>query len=88
MIAASLRTTAALLFPLCAWAAPPANDAGQLERGRYLVQIAGCNDCHTDNYLQAPDQVRKVPGYRERAWAGTAPGEPPMPATCAWCCRS
>ena len=57
MIAASSRTTAALLFPLCAWAAPPANDAGQLERGRYLVQIAGCNDCHTDNYLQAPDQV-------------------------------
>ncbi|MGH8352991.1 MAG: cytochrome C [Pseudomonas sp.] len=28
-----------------------------IERGRYLVQIAGCNDCHTAGYLMAPDQV-------------------------------
>lgn len=33
-----------------------------IERGRYLVQIAGCNDCHTAGYLLAPD---KVP---ESAW--------------------
>ena len=25
-------------------------DAAQLERGRYLVRIAGCNDCHTAGY--------------------------------------
>ena len=26
-------------------------NAAQLERGRYLVKIAGCNDCHTPGYL-------------------------------------
>lgn len=48
---------AALLLPMPAWAAPPPENAERVERGRYLVQIAGCNDCHTENYLQAPDQV-------------------------------
>lgn len=32
------------------------------EHGRYLVQVAGCNDCHTAGYIMAPD---KVP---ESAW--------------------
>lgn len=27
------------------------------DRGRYLLQIAGCNDCHTAGYLMAPDEV-------------------------------
>jgi mono/diheme cytochrome c family protein len=30
----------------------------QVERGRYLVKIAGCNDCHTPNY---PLSGGKVP---------------------------
>ena len=25
----------------------------RVERGRYIVTIGGCNDCHTDGYLQA-----------------------------------
>ncbi len=32
-------------------------DEAQLERGRYLVKIAGCNDCHTAGYLMAPDNI-------------------------------
>ena len=28
-----------------------------VERGRYLVQIAGCNDCHTPGYLAAGGKV-------------------------------
>lgn len=28
-----------------------------VERGRYLVQIAGCNDCHTAGYLQSGGKV-------------------------------
>ena len=55
MITPTLRFAAALLLPLCAWAAPPEDE--QLERGRYLVQIAGCNDCHTENYLLAPERT-------------------------------
>jgi mono/diheme cytochrome c family protein len=40
-----------------------------VERGRYLVTIGGCNDCHTNGYLQSGG---KVP---ESEWlAGTAVG--------------
>ena len=28
-----------------------------VERGRYLAIIGGCNDCHTDGYLQAEGDV-------------------------------
>lgn len=28
-----------------------------LDRGRYLVQIAGCNDCHTPGYLLSEGKV-------------------------------
>lgn len=28
-----------------------------VERGRYLVKIAGCNDCHTPGYLQSEGQT-------------------------------
>lgn len=28
--------------------------------GRYLVVIAGCNDCHTDGYLESEGQVPEV----------------------------
>lgn len=31
-------------------AAKPASNK-EIERGRYLVMIAGCNDCHTPNFL-------------------------------------
>ncbi len=43
-------------LPLVSQAEPSA------EHGRYLVQVAGCNDCHTASYIMAPD---KVP---ESAW--------------------
>lgn len=49
----------ALLIPAGALAAgakatvgTPA-DAKSLERGRYIVQITGCNDCHTAGYAQS-----------------------------------
>ena len=38
-----------------------------LERGRYLVKIAGCNDCHTPNY---PQSAGKVP---EKDWLTGVP---------------
>lgn len=28
-----------------------------LDRGRYLVKIAGCNDCHTPGYAQAAGKI-------------------------------
>ncbi|WP_292542594.1 cytochrome c [Mesorhizobium sp.] len=30
---------------------------GSIERGRYLVKIGGCNDCHTPGYLEKAGDV-------------------------------
>lgn len=32
---------------------PGAANAQQIERGRYLVEITGCNDCHTAGYAES-----------------------------------
>lgn len=32
-------------------------DSKSLARGKYLMQIAGCNDCHTPGYAQAAGKV-------------------------------
>lgn len=53
---------AALGLALLAAAAPGRGEDALVERGRYLVRIAGCNDCHTAGYLLAPDKVA------ERDW--------------------
>lgn len=55
---------------LLAWALSTASFAGdprvagermppavELERGRYLVQISGCHDCHTPGYAQSGGQA-------------------------------
>ena len=50
-----------LLFAAAALALPvyaQKSDDPLVQRGRYLVQIAGCNDCHTPDY---PPQGGKVP---------------------------
>ena len=33
------------------------DDADSIERGRYLVVIGGCNDCHTANYAELAGEV-------------------------------
>jgi mono/diheme cytochrome c family protein len=42
-----------------AGAAPPAKK-GQIERGRYLVRIGGCNDCHTPGYAMKNGEVAET----------------------------
>src|SRR6267142_5364622 len=38
-------------------------DSAQVERGKYLVKLGGCNDCHTPGYfLGKPDTVRFLGG--------------------------
>jgi mono/diheme cytochrome c family protein len=41
-------TAAAVLPPALAGGPPVGRD--EIERGRYLVRVSGCNDCHTPNY--------------------------------------
>jgi mono/diheme cytochrome c family protein len=51
--------TAALVVTLAVSrvaATPMARDSS-IERGRYLVKIAGCNDCHTAGYAQTGGQI-------------------------------
>lgn len=38
-------------------AAQPGTTPDRVERGRYLVQISGCNDCHTAGYIQHEGNV-------------------------------
>ena len=37
-------------------------DMKSVERGRYLVRIAGCNDCHTAGYAQSGARSLKRSG--------------------------
>jgi mono/diheme cytochrome c family protein len=46
----------ALIALAPAWADRKA-DTELVERGRYLVQIAGCNDCHTPGYAEKGGKV-------------------------------
>jgi mono/diheme cytochrome c family protein len=55
-----MKTLPALLallvaFPVAAQDKKKADP--QAQRGRYLVQIAGCNDCHTANYAMSGGKV-------------------------------
>ncbi|MGO9756777.1 MAG: c-type cytochrome [Roseiarcus sp.] len=50
--------TAGLAMPVAASAADP-----QIERGKYLVTIGGCGDCHTPgSFLGHPDMARLLGG--------------------------
>lgn len=48
-----------LLLSLLALMVLPAQAAerAQIERGRYLVKVSGCNDCHTAGYAQSAGKV-------------------------------
>ncbi len=51
------------LISAVALAAPVAQAQTPVERGKYLVTIAGCNDCHTPGYfLGKPDKTRFLGG--------------------------
>ena len=56
-----------------------ASNAGSVERGRYLVSIMGCNDCHTPLKMGSkgpePDLARFLSGHPEQMG--------PLPATTA-----
>ena len=58
-------------------ATPPAAD--KLARGKYLVTIAGCNDCHTPlkpgPHGAEPDMTRMLSGHPEQIKV-TAPADP------------
>jgi mono/diheme cytochrome c family protein len=48
-------------------AAPVVDPTAEIERGRYLVMVGGCNDCHTPWVIglegPAPDETRLLSGH-------------------------
>lgn len=48
---------ALLAAGLASVAATAAAEPGEIARGRYLVAIGGCNDCHTPGYAQTDGQT-------------------------------
>jgi mono/diheme cytochrome c family protein len=63
LLSLALSALVCLVHPVAA--ADPARDAGvsdadRLERGRYLVKISGCNDCHTPGYLENAGKVAET----------------------------
>jgi mono/diheme cytochrome c family protein len=49
---------------------PASTTGSKVERGRYLVSVIGCNDCHTPGTLYgAPDMTRFLSGS-ELGWPG------------------
>jgi mono/diheme cytochrome c family protein len=54
-----MKTTLLLLALCCALpaAAQQKKSDPLVDRGRYLISIAGCNDCHTPNYPQTGGKV-------------------------------
>lgn len=63
-------------------AAPPALDA-QIARGKYMVTVCGCNDCHTPLKMgdagPEPDYSRMLSGHPESLVMPPAPSLPPGP---------
>jgi Cytochrome c len=57
--------------------APGAGTQSPVERGKYLVTIAGCNDCHTPHILgpngPEPDMSRMLSGHPESVVLSTPP---------------
>lgn len=54
-------------------AQPKPPDRKSLDRGRYLVKIAGCNDCHTPGYMQTAGKVDEklwLTGGGQLGWRG------------------
>lgn len=48
-------------------------DHKSLDRGRYLLKIAGCNDCHTPGYMQSGgkvDEKQWLTGGGQLGWRG------------------
>jgi len=45
------------LFAHAASAADKAADKRQIDRGRYLAIVGGCNDCHTPHYMEKDGKI-------------------------------
>jgi mono/diheme cytochrome c family protein len=52
-----MRVAAAVALTVTCTSVAAAEPGDMVQRGRYLVQIAGCNDCHTPGYMETAGAV-------------------------------
>lgn len=58
-----MKTMLAMSVALICLVSPAIADEAQIERGKYLVNFGGCNDCHTPGYfLGKPDMAQYLSG--------------------------
>jgi mono/diheme cytochrome c family protein len=58
-----MKTMLAVSVALIGLVSPAIADETQIERGRYLVNLGGCHDCHTPGYfLGKPDMTQYLGG--------------------------
>lgn len=68
--AAALANPGAASHKPAGASAPASGHAAQVERGRYLVGVMSCGDCHTPGtFYGAPDNTRRLAGS-EIGWRG------------------
>jgi mono/diheme cytochrome c family protein len=78
-IAAASALVATLAAAACGGGASATTPHARVERGKYLVTVGGCNDCHTPLKMGAkgpePDMSRMLSGHPDSfpITAGTAP---------------
>jgi len=80
---ATLAVAAAASALLAQTPASQTSANGQVERGRYLVTISGCNDCHTPVIIgpngPEPDMTRMLSGHPQSLEMPPAPTLPEGP---------
>jgi hypothetical protein len=58
-----MKTMLAMSIALIGLVSPAIADEAQIERGKYLVTLGGCHDCHTPGYfLGKPDMTQYLGG--------------------------
>ena len=76
----TLVSVAALAIAIAGGSAALAADPGKVARGKYLVTIAGCNDCHTPWHMTPdgpePDYSRMLSGHPQDFAIATPPKTP------------
>ena len=72
------------LAVIAAWGSSraDADAASQIERGRYLISVSGCNDCYTPGYPESGGTTPSRTGSSVAQLALRGPGGPPIRPTC------
>jgi len=85
VVAAAIFAAAAGTKPAATGTKATSTATSAVERGKYLVAIGGCNDCHTPKKMTpdgpVPDMTQHLAGYVDRGKLAPAPAATMDPGT-------